>query len=783
MTIDQAVAALLEEKLKGLTSRFPCRAIMVRNVQQYCDLLEKLDQIPDIEHVPASELFSGPDVMPRYVNLTKPEFTNRWLVVTGVSEYLRLFSKSEAESQRFAKLWTYQAPASNTGRVIIPLWGCEAQWHDKSLHLSADLRQEGFYFNCSDSEKSEQKMRVVLLSDTFEKYSSQLNAQHGLILFGLQEWYEYWAKPEPSVHDLILMTARFHTIQPVTGSITIHVVKDTLSFIRENMTGASSLNTNICPEEAQNCLFPAALDGDALDNAILSCLNLNTFTAIDMMGKWSSFTTGQKQLSFLWFFLHPDDSYLCHCILGASSFTDMEKRILHEVFIARNTHPSWIEESQKLITAMGLLRDDTYYTELDAIPEYEERLHFLSGGTQQERVYLLHMVGLWLRDDATQVYNCDGLQKLYPALGAYLGNYPCDEDLNRYMIRYKTHKLANTLPVDEETHFDGINTELYDFRFAVLSSAISDSTVVLWIDALGVEWMPLLIWSLSQRESGQVVETYSVQSSLPTETVFNSQWEKMAVPYKKLDKLDKLSHKGIVDEPDYYVCIEEQIRFIISIVDRVEELLKEYHRVIITGDHGTSRLAARFFHKRDGVPVPKGGKACSHGRYALIQSGDVPLTPVQTDAKDDDGNQYIVFVNYDHFVQSGFAAGIDDENAVYGEVHGGGTPEEILVPVIVYDSYMDVPLTASWKKNSVRISKKKAKLILCFNRTVHNLQVSAGTNQAEVNSAADEKEWTVTFSELSAGTHNISVVADGKLIPVEPIKVMPAIMNEGGDLP
>lgn len=67
-------------------------------------------------------------------------------------------------------------------------------------------------------------------------------------------------------------------------------------------------------------------------------------------------------------------------------------------------------------------------------------------------------------------------------------------------------------------------------------------------------------------------------------------------------------------------------------------------------------------------------------------------------AKDSDGNQYLIFKNYDHFKQSGFAAGGDDENAQYGELHGGASPEELLVPVVVFDSIHELPLTATWKK-------------------------------------------------------------------------------------
>lgn len=82
-------------------------------------------------------------------------------------------------------------------------------------------------------------------------------------------------------------------------------------------------------------------------------------------------------------------------------------------------------------------------------------------------------------------------------------------------------------------------------------------------------------------------------------------------------------------------------------------------------------------------------------------------------AKDSDGNQYLIFKNYDHFKQSGFAAGGDDENAQYGELHGGASPEELLVPVIVFDSIHELPLTATWKKDSIKFSMKKPNQLFC----------------------------------------------------------------------
>ena len=122
MTIQEVVAMLKKEKQTSVPSRFPCRVIMVRNIQQYCDLLSELRKLNDVQFVPTQELFSNIDVMPKYENLKNECYRKKWVVLTGVSEYLRLFFKSEQTDRRFAGLWSYQAPASSIGRILIPLW-------------------------------------------------------------------------------------------------------------------------------------------------------------------------------------------------------------------------------------------------------------------------------------------------------------------------------------------------------------------------------------------------------------------------------------------------------------------------------------------------------------------------------------------------------------------------------------------------------------------------------------------------------------------------------------
>ena len=784
MTIKAVVAGLQKEKQKAVTSRFPCRAIMVKNVPQYCELLSELKKISDIRIVQTSELFSNMDVMPKYENLKASKYQNEWLILTGVSEYLRLFSKKEAVDHRFKCLWSYQAPASSTGRIIIPLWGCEAQWFDSALHLAGDLRQQDFYFDCTDPTAEEQKLNLLVLSGMFDQYVGKLDAIHGDLKIGLQDWFDYWTDPSPEGQEFVLLTKRCNSVETTKGSVSIHVVKDTLAFIQEQMKGANVLTNANCTQEMQNALFDYALKGQSLDDALLSILNVATFSGVDIMGKWKNMSMSHRKFVALWISMHPDSSYTSHCFEQESDIGKIPERIMLEIFSVYVNKPEWVDEYRQLMSIMAILPDERFFDELDKIPAYETRLDFMTGISRKERIYLLRMVGKWMRVDYAQVAASKKLMAIYPELFHYISNTVHQEDIDftGYISRYKAYKLENTLPVDEDTYFGGFQTDTYDNRYSVLADYVDDNTVVLWVDAMGAEWLPLLSWTISQNCDATVQSTSIVQANLPTETCYNDLWKEMDVPFEKLDKLDKLAHKGVIDEPDYYACVEEQLAFIAGIHTKVTELMKQYHRVVVTGDHGTSRLAARFFHTKDGMIAPQDSTVCSHGRYCKLAQGTSFVIPNVKTFKRADGVQYAVYTNYDHFKQPGFAAGADDDDPIYGEVHGGATPEELLVPVVVIDSNTDIPLTAQWEKTTVKIAMKKARLNLTFNKPVFNLQVKVAEIDGIVTASEDGMKWNVVLPGIKPGPYAPHIVANNMIVLTEDITIKPALGGDG-DLP
>ena len=194
-----------------------------------------------------------------------------------------------------------------------------------------------------------------------------------------------------------------------------------------------------------------------------------------------------------------------------------------------------------------------------------------------------------------------------------------------------------------------------------------------------------------------------------------------------------------------------------------------------------SRLV--FFHCREGVEAPKDATVCSHGRYCKLSKNAMLTLPNVEIVKNVDGERYALFNNYDHFKQSGFAAGADDENAVYGEIHGGAAPEEMLVPVIAIESKKVVQIMASWEKQTVKIAMRKAKLLISFNRQIETLAAKMAGIQATVSKIDEGKKWTVIFSGVKAGTYSVEVNADGRIVGLPDITLLSALGGGDGDLP
>jgi len=342
--------------------------------------------------------------------------------------------------------------------------------------------------------------------------------------------------------------------------------------------------------------------------------------------------------------------------------------------------------------------------------------------------------------------------------------------VEEYYAWYRKHKLMNSLPEHSEERLQALPLSCFDTRFSALKKFEKKHAFLLWVDGMGAEWLPVLCERIEKWISslGELDSSSAVRAILPTETMYNNRWDEVGLEHYKINSLDDLAHKGMPDDKNYFSCIAHQLEKIDDVAKGAVEKLKNYDYVIVTADHGTSRLAALAFHDISGITAPSGTAVRSYGRYCeILDSKKSSLSPGGSyPDRVLEKEKFIVFTTYNHYVQPGNAAGKnDDVHATVGEVHGGGTPEEVLVPVVVLKRKEPIKINFVLQEREVYRVGDEVSLKVVANKPISRLKAYALDFSAQVSSSEDGKTWRLSFRGLPPGVHALILNVDGR--PVE----------------
>lgn len=275
----------------------------------------------------------------------------------------------------------------------------------------------------------------------------------------------------------------------------------------------------------------------------------------------------------------------------------------------------------------------------------------------------------------------DKIQHLYPDLFSYMSE-PIGVPLNgaewitSYFEAYKRAKISNTYTEDIKTEIEKVNANeiTFDSWYQDFSTTRTlminrhDIDVYYWIDGLGIDWIPLIRKIINERNSNGIYlnEVKVARAILPTKTSVNKPDLQKLLPdgdvLQKSGDIDALAHQSTNLWPNIIVEEIQKVREII------EEILDKYNgkKIAIISDHGLTYLSQ----------LCKGlGLSCvesdHHGRIAKRTSG------IWT--KDDN---YMV-------LDDGITACALNHKSLCDKVpkgqgiHGGCTPEEVLVPIFI----------------------------------------------------------------------------------------------------
>lgn len=265
---------------------------------------------------------------------------------------------------------------------------------------------------------------------------------------------------------------------------------------------------------------------------------------------------------------------------------------------------------------------------------------------------------------------------LYPALDGYLSDF--DSPASDYFKQYRIYKIRDMAPDDFIAQAE--NTEICEHlpnRDSLLARLnMQKDTGLLTVDAMGAEYLPLL-FHLAGKHGLKVESCQLARSRLPTATRFNTlDWdETRRLP--SIKKLDNIVHYGAVknEQSTPQSNMAATLAFFeTDLMDALAKALLSFAKVVVTADHGSSRLAVIANKSDRNLTLPWTGQP-EDWRYVRAPQNSAKPAEFESAYFPESGETFWVVRGYKRLPKMG--------GKLY-ELHGGATPEEMLVPVVVF---------------------------------------------------------------------------------------------------
>ena len=379
------------------------------------------------------------------------------------------------------------------------------------------------------------------------------------------------------------------------------------------------------------------------------------------------------------------DSYLSYVLRKTERLEDFRANYLNGLLDFKHDHPCFkrfYDERKNLIPRFTDQERANFVHENRR--DSNEALYRLTDASMQGRCEIVSQVA---QKDPKE-WNDELIERIYPELAWYkkpaqlnAGNDESSKRFTRYFNQYRVQKLSNRIDPSFKEEVDRIAGMFVYNHLETRDKAIEEKSRVgenergvklFWRDALGVEYVPY-IERLCEKH-GLRVKTTLTRAWLPTITENNrSFYDNWPVDSKHEkdsdDKPDKFKHEGFqakgLEKSPHATHLPKELEALSQTIEQISDSFPAFDRVILTGDHGASRLAvlAGQETKYDaGAKAEHSGRCCKTSDVEVDE--DVPGLLRE--------GEWLVFANYTRFRQS---------RKANVEVHGGATLEEVVVPV------------------------------------------------------------------------------------------------------
>lgn len=754
-----------------LSQRYAVRFIMLNNFDELKKLAKLMAKF-DVESLDLEELMEEDDEW-----ITKDMLRNALIAcktstfVTPFSEVVRFYNDDDFRGF-FNDIMLMEDVRNPQKRIYVPLIGLQNRFTDFLNHF-ARIGESAPVWRY-DAEKQ----TVVVYFTKYKNYEIPQN-EIQCKLSSLRDWLKFWKVQAPQ--ERIVCTSL-----PISAKFKYSKPDNIFNFTKidsayEFMTKFMDLSFPFAYEEKDKLYWEEILR--SLENHkgasfsyvsyVHDVFNKKILNVSEILEEWvkEDATSFHRWLLFHYVLhtkMREKDSYLKLCMGAVTDMNDARQLpnyiatlILYEM--PANKKAEYTQERRMLIKENAdffrtFITDQEQQWLLERTKEiiqksnnFSNALELCTGVFDYEHILLM---GCYAHNQQNKPVK-DAVKTIYPEFAAYLkdtkpSSFAVDTQwCIEYFHEYKKAKLQDAYIPEIATFITKKNAtsktfyqwyysfeESHDVLADVSHNSVFCPDKVYWIDGLGAEFLPYLLSLIEEKHSNmKVVRSQITRTTIPSSTSLNRFDGEKVFKYGALDELGHDAHGY-----KYLYTLNEELAVLKNIINEIIDTCQKLKSTIaIVSDHGLSCLSRK-------VPSKKyDGKFEHEGRYIKTNS----------EAKTD--HDYLVHKNEkdEQFYKVALTHSSLAKVPTH-EVHGGCTPEEVLVPFILL-SNKNVASSIVYQVKLIESEIMLSNPIVRLSVIPEPTSVSLTCDGQTYGMKREGTNWVVKLENITEGSHSLDV--------------------------
>lgn len=640
---------------KGQKSFSPIRFINVDSLNDWVELKNFLSTLTT-NFIFLSDYCAGDDTFPNLRRLRRDlQQDAKNICILPLSENLRVNpEQAESEINFFLNLYKGETYLFRIYFLMYRL---------KSFFLSMkiiDSRQKDCVLLSTTETTDDYSLTIIQKSMQFKTDGESVN--------NFKDYLRYWEKSPNAA--LTLYTENAVYLQDKKFFDDVKVIANAFDLLRHHYALSTEFKRNFGRDEDWQQLAELITKAGNFERAFCKVFKAEGF-GLNLFKNFGEREKFQKWLLWLRCKLQ-NFGYVTICAKKSSSPEDFVTQIYEQIF---SFDDEKIYEERREILSLMKIRPPENFIERVRQSEKQPALKILTDNSHAEKVLIFDTIKKFRFNEYNVVQEI--LKKVFPALAKYLSDVDdaiFTAEQSEYFRRYRWLKVINNITenfnqrVIELAKNTGKNIYSLESRNKIVTEEYSDESAILFVDGLGAEYINFLNADFESIKENFSVKYRVGRCNLPSVTENNKDFLQDKNIAEEILELDTLKHTNL----KYPENILSELDFLSTLKEKILRSLGKFKKIILCSDHGTSRLAVI-------VRQSKFDKAFSADGLQVYKSGRFADTMALAEKKFPTAIEYdgkIIFADYSRFIQKG---------KVGVEIHGGATPEEILVPVITIE--------------------------------------------------------------------------------------------------